>query len=113
MDWRRKIEKAGREDGWTTCFDIDGVILERKAPSWTIFTVNLNADSLTGMIQELDLFVQDFDVSEATYQALDETGHGKDGAPYELIDVWTDIFDCRQKSCKLLGRLIDLQIGLQ
>ena len=38
----------------------------------------------------------DYDVSYETYLWLDNTGHGKNGAPYELEDVLEDIKACEQ-----------------
>ena len=38
----------------------------------------------------------DYDVSYETYLWLDNTGHGKNGAPYELEDILEDIKACEQ-----------------
>lgn len=32
-----------------------------------------------------------FDVSEETYLWLDESGHGKNGAPYDIKDIYEDM----------------------
>lgn len=39
-------------------------------------------------------YYNDYDVSEATYIWLDETGHGKNGAPYDMKDVYKDMQEC-------------------
>ena len=36
-----------------------------------------------------------FDPSAEAYLWLDDTGHGKNGAPYEMIDVYNDMVECR------------------
>ena len=36
-------------------------------------------------------YYQGFDCSYETYLWLDETGHGKNGAPYEMIDAYNDM----------------------
>lgn len=38
----------------------------------------------------------DFDVSYEASLWLDETGHGKNGAPYEMNDVYADMEECQQ-----------------
>ena len=38
-----------------------------------------------------------YDVSAEAYKWLDENGHGKDGAPYEMIDVYRDFETVRDK----------------
>ena len=42
-----------------------------------------------------------FDVSEAAYIWLDSTGYGKNGAPYEMIDVYKDMEWCENKIYEL------------
>lgn len=39
-------------------------------------------------INNLRNYADDFDVSYEAYLWLDETGHGKNGAPYNMIDVY-------------------------
>ena len=39
-------------------------------------------------------YYNDYDVSEAAYIWLDEFGHGKNGAPYDMIDVYKDMEEC-------------------
>lgn len=36
-----------------------------------------------------------YDPSEEAYLWLDSTGHGKNGAPYEMIDVYNDMVECK------------------
>lgn len=42
-----------------------------------------------------------FDVGEATYCWLDNTGHGKNGAPYNMKDVIADMEECEKAIYKL------------
>ena len=37
-----------------------------------------------------------FDISYEAYLWLDEFGHGKNGAPYEMIDVYKDMEECKE-----------------
>ncbi len=39
---------------------------------------------------------QDFDVSSETYLWLDQNGHGKNGAPYDMKDVYIDLEYCQK-----------------
>lgn len=41
-------------------------------------------------------YYNDFDVSEETYYWLDNCGHGKNGAPYDMLDVYKDIEECEK-----------------
>ena len=46
-----------------------------------------------------------FDVCYETYIWLDETGHGKNGAPYDMKDLYEDMKDCA-------GMIHDLWLAL-
>lgn len=39
-------------------------------------------------------YYNDYDVSEAAYLWLDKFGHGKNGAPYDMKDVYEDMKEC-------------------
>ena len=41
-------------------------------------------------------YLEGFDVSYETYIWLDETGHGKNGAPYDMSDVYKDTESCEK-----------------
>ena len=41
-------------------------------------------------------FFECFDVSYETYIWLDENGHGKNGAPYDMSDVYKDTESCEK-----------------
>lgn len=42
-------------------------------------------------IDNIRVYVNDFDVSYETYLWLDNTGHGTNGAPYDMKDVYEDM----------------------
>ena len=41
-------------------------------------------------------YFEGFDVSHETYIWLDEEGHGKNGAPYDMSDVYKDTESCEK-----------------
>ena len=41
-------------------------------------------------------YLEGFDVCYETYIWLDETGHGKNGAPYDMKDVYEDTESCEK-----------------
>lgn len=46
-----------------------------------------------------------FDVSTESYYWLDNSGHGKNGAPYEMIDVYNDMDWCKNSILTLYDEL--------
>ena len=63
------------------------------------FSFCIGSDDL---IRNLGDYIGDFDVSEEAYKWLDDSGHGKNGAPYEMCDVYNDMEDCKEMMQKLL-----------
>lgn len=59
------------------------------------FEVDIGCD-IEDFLDIVDNCYQNFDVSYETYLWLDNTGHGKNGAPCELEDVLEDIKACKQ-----------------
>jgi hypothetical protein len=74
-----KYSPAGQDFG----FYIDGVC-----------TIEELADKIYDQYNE-------YDVSEAAYIWLDESGHGKNGAPYDMEDVYKDMEACEQNILEL------------
>ena len=60
------------------------------------FNIELCYINYDQLVDELFTFCKTFDVSYETYIWLDEHGHGKNGAPYELIDVYKDMEACEK-----------------
>lgn len=69
----------------------------RISPAGQDFSFDIDTES------NLDLFrnnifscYSDFDVSYETYLWLDDTGHGKNGAPYDMKDLYEDMEICQE-----------------
>ena len=51
-------------------------------------SVEIKEDRKDLFIQGLEDWIRGYDVSEETYIWLDEFGHGKNGAPYDMMDIY-------------------------
>lgn len=51
-------------------------------------------DSLYEFADKIVNYYNNYDPSYEAYLWLDDTGHGKNGAPYEMIDVYNDMVEC-------------------
>ena len=58
-------------------------------------TVDLG-ESIYEFKENLYSLYSNFDVSEETYIWLDDSGHGKNGAPYDMKDVYEDFEACEE-----------------
>lgn len=98
------IEDALTKEGFSVCHsDYEGrkkgtMVTEVTISKYTTYgqdfsfdiTIKEN-DSLDDICNTLFEKYENFDVSEESMLWLDEFGHGKNGAPYEMCDVYKDM----------------------
>ena len=53
-------------------------------------------------------YYKDYDPSYEAYLWLDEEGHGKNGAPYEMNDVYEDMKQCKSFVKELADKLYEI-----
>ncbi len=87
------------EDADFSVHEVDGNIIEFGKYSSMGQDFNFCVDteeSLEYFLNNVLACYQDFDVSYEAYLWLDNTGHGKNGAPYKMIDVYRDMEECQE-----------------
>ena len=52
-------------------------------------------DSLDEYAREIYAYYEDYDPSEEASLWLDSSGHGTNGAPYRMIDVYNEMVECK------------------
>jgi len=104
----RLLDRA-EELGWSITKKGDYQI-GKFSPAGQDFSIYIEAND------DPDLFVdniyekyENFDVSEETYLWLDESGHGKNGAPYDIMDLYNDMVECKKMILELHYELAILQ----
>ena len=103
---KNKIEKIAEELGWTVTWDKndDGtkfVMFSQYSPAGQDFNVELEYENLGEIEDKLRKYYDNYDPSYEAYLWLDNDGHGKNGAPYEMIDVYNDMKACEEMIDKL------------
>lgn len=102
---KNKIEKIAEELGWTVTWDNnDGtkfVMFSQYSPAGQDFNVELEYKNLGEIEDKLREYYDNYDPSYEAYLWLDNDGHGKNGAPYEMIDVYNDMVACEEMIDKL------------
>lgn len=103
---KAKIEKIAEELGWTVTWDKnnDGtkfVMFSQYSPAGQDFNVELDYKNLGKIEDKLREYYDNYDPSYEAYLWLDSDGHGKNGAPYEMIDVYNDMKACEEMIDKL------------
>lgn len=81
--------------GWTAKYNEENGILSLQI--WTPQSQDFNTDIdikqgwfPDDAIASIYFYWESFDISKHTYLWLDETGHGKNGAPFDMLDVYND-----------------------
>lgn len=99
LGWR--AEKSLNDDGVSWIF-------QRYSSAGQDFFFEVEAeesDDVWEVIDGIDAFVKDFDISYNAYIWLDDSGHGANGAPYDMRDVYNDMEECYIEAEKLLEAL--------
>ena len=108
MELKDKIIKVAEENGWSVyiedetedyiCFDFG-----KYSPAGQDFHVSAELEDMEieTLMDNLNSRYADFDCSEETYLWLDNTGHGTNGAPYDMKDLYEDMEACQEMIMEL------------
>lgn len=87
-----KVKKIADDLAWNVKIDDCNINFQKYASLHQECCFNLEiAETFKEFCDIFYNYYQGFDCSYETYLCLDETGHGKNGAPYEMIDVYNDM----------------------
>ena len=67
----------------------------KYSPAGQDFGFEVEGEDLDELADNIERFYDDYDVSYEAYLWLDEWGHGRNGAPYDMRDVYEDMLECR------------------
>lgn len=102
---KKKIEKIAEGLGWTVTWfkgsRSKSVMFSQYSPAGQDFNVELDYKTLGEIEDKLREYYDSYDPSYEASLWLDESGHGKNGAPYEMIDVYNDMKACEEMIDKL------------
>ena len=91
------LEPLFAKEGYHIEINNDTVTFYKTAPNGLDFSFEVDiGDDINDFSKNIHETFMNYDVSYETYLWLDNTGHGKNGAPYELEDILEDIKACEQ-----------------
>lgn len=100
-DWKDIVIEIAENLCWNVKINNNCFTFSKFSSAGRDFNIEIYADTLEDLQIELSDFYDDFDVSYETYLYLDDTGHGSNGAPYDMIDVYKDTEECKEDVEKL------------
>ena len=96
-----KVQQIAEEKGWNVDIEDNGdtvdITFQKYSPAGKDFyfiASGYKTDGIYGILDSIYNYWEGFDVSYETYLWLDEFGHGKNGAPYDMLDVYNDMKEC-------------------
>lgn len=101
-----ELVKKIEELGWKVEEEGDNEYrLGKYSPAGQDFSIAIKGKTDEELINSVHQAYDDFDVSEETYLWLDNTGHGKKGAPYHMKELLADMEVCEQMILDLYNEL--------
>ena len=108
------LDKA-EELGWNVSKYEDYYTLQHYSPEGQDFSFDVYMDDLGECVDERTYFVDsvyrsydEYDPSLEAYYWLDDSGHGRNGAPYEMGDVYADMKACEHMMLELWRALREM-----
>lgn len=91
MTTKQKIEFVAKILGWKTDWNDGTVEFSQHSPAGNECVVSLDYKNVTDIPALVDEYYEDYDPSYEAYLWLDNSGHGKNGAPDNMGDVYADM----------------------
>lgn len=113
-DIEKLIEHIKRCNWWVHEEEVNEdytiLLIGKYSPAGQDFSISVEAEenSVGSFLDNLYETYSDFDVSYKTYIWLDSFGHGKDGAPYDMKDLYEDMEWCQEEILNLWRFLYDI-----
>lgn len=101
-DWKDLVKEIANGLGWSVDIDDNNnFMFEKDIQFQRNIGFMVTADNIESLYKEVAHYYFNFDVSYETYSWLDEKGHGKNGAPYDMSDVY-DYIQMYDRKVKML-----------
>lgn len=107
-----QVVEIAKENGWSVSIisnDNDNFTYEfsQYSPAGQDFSfcADMEDNNIYTLIDNILAQYHDYDCSEEAYVWLDDTGHGINGAPYDMKDVYEDMEACQQMMIDLYHAL--------
>lgn len=107
-DWKDIVIETAEYSDWKVTINKNDFTFHKYSSASQDFILEIKAEasSFKDLCQKVVEYYSDFDVSRETYLWLDDTGHGKNGAPYDMIEVYHDMEECEELIQELKDDLI-------
>lgn len=114
-NFRNRLTTLSSKLGWsisfdkkTSSFDKENITFLKYSPAGQDFSFSVSADDFEDLSIEILEYHDSYDVSYEAYIWLDSWGHGVNGAPYDMRDVYDDMQSCKDSIYELYESVNEL-----
>ena len=90
-NWKKEVIEVAEKLGWSVSNKGDYFCFSNGSPEGQDVEEEFNCEELGTLQEDLKQRAENFDVSYETYLWLDSSGHGTNGAPYDMKDLYEDM----------------------
>ena len=102
---KKQLIKKCEDLEWNIKIDNNYYLFNKFSPEGQDFNIEVYAENINEVIEQIYERYNNFDVSEETYLWLDNTGHGVNGAPYDMKDLYEDMENCKEMILELYNKI--------
>ena len=102
-----KMIEIAQENEWIVTVDERDYTFSKFSPAGQDFNIEVSGDTAQEIIEGVKEYYDNFDCSFEAYLWLDSEGHGTNGAPYDMKDVYEDMEACAEMINELWEALAD------
>lgn len=105
---KEKIKELAKSVGWTVLYDNDENSVEFATTSLFGCDYRFSVELNENIVESVHERFSSFDTSTEAYKWLDSNGHGANGAPYDMKDLYEDMETIAEKLDELWQALENL-----
>lgn len=105
---KNKIIRIAEKLGWLVKIENNQYNFTNYSPAGQEISISITASDLNELLNEIKERCDNYDCSEETYLWLDNTGHGKNGAPHDMKEVYEDMESCLEMMNNLYKELMKI-----
>ena len=103
---KKVLEEIANRLDWNVNYKKEYITLGKYSPAGQDFSIRIDKkNTLEELAEEVWKRYKGYDVSAETYLWLGSDGHGKNGAPYDLGDIYEDRKCCKENLKELHDEL--------
>lgn len=96
LELNEELIREIQNQGYSIGFDDGQITFGKYSPAGQDFYFTVDGGSLEELASNIYAYYENYDVSYETYLWLDKWGHGTNGAPYNMKDLYEDMEVCEQ-----------------